>query len=420
MAKKSRAPRLEKSCPLPSTHTRLHQIHDQWHRVAADYADPDGFVTSLNAALVALRSVTFLLQKEKSRIPDFESFYASQQARLAADPLMVWLRDARNHVEKQGDLDIHSQARVRLLGPAAEQFSVDLDVDPLLTQQEIASRIAADAPPQARRQGLLAVERRWVAREQPEHELLDLLAYGYGVVAAVVAAAHRQCGVIMQIFGDESHEDRPARREYLAGRLSCMVAHASLRTAYVHLAKQQLVEWGTRTRELTRDDLGDMELPPLPADAFERVEGEPLLDSAERWAEVAKAFCAAADGHEPTAMLFASADAAPSLNPLYARDVPEQSLMMQALADRVTREGAQGVLFIAELRDEEGQGRLVVAMVTADGGRRQWITPLLAQEFGPRKLGETKRTDGAAPDLLHPILAAWVAAGRGPSEQRLD
>jgi len=46
-----RPPKLEKRCPLPTTHTRLHQVHDLWHRVAADYADPDEFVVSLNAAL---------------------------------------------------------------------------------------------------------------------------------------------------------------------------------------------------------------------------------------------------------------------------------------------------------------------------------------------------------------------------------
>jgi len=50
---------------MPRTHTSLHQVHDLWHRVAADYADPDAFVVSLNAALQALRSVSFMLKKER-------------------------------------------------------------------------------------------------------------------------------------------------------------------------------------------------------------------------------------------------------------------------------------------------------------------------------------------------------------------
>jgi len=118
MTKKGRPPRLEKRCPLPKTHTRFHQVHEHWHRVAADYADPDHFTTSFNAALVALRSVSFMLNKEKSLVPGFERWYAPHVERYQHDPLMRWLKDARNFVEKEGDLDLHSQARVTLLGGA--------------------------------------------------------------------------------------------------------------------------------------------------------------------------------------------------------------------------------------------------------------------------------------------------------------
>ena len=101
MAKKSRPPRLEKRCPLPTSHTRLHQVHEHWHRVAADYSDPDDFVTSLNAALVALRSVSFMLNKERASIPDFDTWYAPHVERYARDPLMRWLKDARNYVRRR-------------------------------------------------------------------------------------------------------------------------------------------------------------------------------------------------------------------------------------------------------------------------------------------------------------------------------
>src|SRR5437660_1246 len=113
---RDRPPKLEKSCPLPKTHTRLHHVHELWHRVAADYGDPDAFVVSINAALVALRSVSFMLKKERACIPDFDAWYAPHEAGYRADPLMSWLKDARNYVEKEGDLDLHSRARVNLLG----------------------------------------------------------------------------------------------------------------------------------------------------------------------------------------------------------------------------------------------------------------------------------------------------------------
>lgn len=333
MPKKPRPPRLEKTCPLPKTHTRLHHVHELWHRVAADYGEPDDFVVSLNAALVALRSVSFMLNKEKSKVPNFESWYLPHIERYDTDPRMRWLVKARNFVEKQGDLELHSTARVRLLGGAGDPPQSDIDVPPLLTQQEVAQLLAPRFPKAAAKNALLSVERRWVAATLPEHELLDVLAHGYGVVAGVVADAHRQCGVVMQTFGDEAHENRPKRRTQLGGRLSCMVAHAQRRTAYVHLGEQRVVEWGTRTRQMTRDDLeayeppaGIFDAPPL------HVRGQHLLDAADGWANAAKVLAAEIGGHEPMAMVFESRDDAPLIGNLNATDHATQTLMMEAVA----------------------------------------------------------------------------------------
>jgi hypothetical protein len=66
---------LEKACPIQDTHSRLHQAHRLWHQVQQEYGDPDGFCTNLNALVQALRSVTFILQKEKRIIPEFDSWY---------------------------------------------------------------------------------------------------------------------------------------------------------------------------------------------------------------------------------------------------------------------------------------------------------------------------------------------------------
>lgn len=75
MSSKPRHSKLEKSCPLEKTHTRLHHVHDAWHRVQQNYADPDAFVASINEALVTLRSVPFMLKKKRSLIPDFDAWY---------------------------------------------------------------------------------------------------------------------------------------------------------------------------------------------------------------------------------------------------------------------------------------------------------------------------------------------------------
>src|SRR5437867_12907835 len=89
-------------------HRRLTAAHRLWHQAESSYPDPDGFCTNLNACIQALRSVTWVLQKGKRQIPQFGDWYARWQERLRADPIMRWLVDARNRIEKEGDLETRS------------------------------------------------------------------------------------------------------------------------------------------------------------------------------------------------------------------------------------------------------------------------------------------------------------------------
>jgi len=182
--------RVERSCPLPKTHNRLRQTHDLWHEMQTAYPDADEFLTKLNACLTAARSVTFVLQKELSHQPWFEDWYGPWQERMRADPLMRWLVEARNVVEKQGDLDAASVAVVSLLLTDDEQQLARLEVPPLATPAEVAQAVKlAKLPDRIRDQAVLAVERRWTVPELADGELLDTLAHCYGVLAGLVTEA---------------------------------------------------------------------------------------------------------------------------------------------------------------------------------------------------------------------------------------
>ena len=211
---------------------------------------------SARSSLTALRAApsAFLLAPSPIPLSVFDAWYAPHIAAYQTDPLMRALRKARNYVEKEGDLELHSRARMRLLSAHGEAQGEEFDVSPLLDAEQLASLARPHVPERLRDSAVVAVERRWVAADLPDHELLDLLAHGYGKVATVVADAHRQCGVLMQTFGDEVHEPRPSRRTHLGGRLSCMVASAELRTAYVHVSKRVLLHVESRDRVLTRED----------------------------------------------------------------------------------------------------------------------------------------------------------------------
>jgi len=70
-------PANETDDPLPVTRRRLGHAHVLWHRMAEDYGDPEAFCVSLNAALEAYRTVTFMLKKERRVVPELD-FVAHQ------------------------------------------------------------------------------------------------------------------------------------------------------------------------------------------------------------------------------------------------------------------------------------------------------------------------------------------------------
>jgi hypothetical protein len=73
------------------------------------------FRANLNALIQALRNVTFILQSEKHSFDDFDDWYKPWQERLKADPVCRWVVGARNMIVKQGELETHSTAVVRLV-----------------------------------------------------------------------------------------------------------------------------------------------------------------------------------------------------------------------------------------------------------------------------------------------------------------
>src|SRR4051794_6960968 len=99
-------------CPVPSAHRRLMDCHDHWHAALDDYMEPDGFRLALNALVQALRNVTWLLQKQKADLPNFDEWYSAWQEAVKSDPVMRWVVKARNRLVKEADLELLSTARL--------------------------------------------------------------------------------------------------------------------------------------------------------------------------------------------------------------------------------------------------------------------------------------------------------------------
>jgi hypothetical protein len=62
---------------------------------------------NVNNAIQTARTITFLIQKNKATINDFDRWYAKNVLdRFGGDSIMNWLKESRNYIEKEGDLDV--------------------------------------------------------------------------------------------------------------------------------------------------------------------------------------------------------------------------------------------------------------------------------------------------------------------------
>jgi hypothetical protein len=81
-----------------------------------------------NQFLQTARTVTFIIQKNKEEIPNYQSWYsAAVVAPWGSDEVMTWANDARNTIEKEGDLELNSALKVTLLFSYLEEQDLSID-----------------------------------------------------------------------------------------------------------------------------------------------------------------------------------------------------------------------------------------------------------------------------------------------------
>jgi hypothetical protein len=85
------------------------------HVREADSSWPDVAIY-LHSCITAIRSVTLTMQKALASRPGFADWYARERAKLANDPEMKYLVEARNHVLKRGALNLMHAYELRYTG----------------------------------------------------------------------------------------------------------------------------------------------------------------------------------------------------------------------------------------------------------------------------------------------------------------
>ncbi|MCI2260599.1 hypothetical protein [Xanthomonas indica] len=150
----------------------------------ANYMEPDLFRLSINQFLQTSRTVTFIIQKNKASIPDFTTWY---EANIAGawknDVVMQWSKDARNKIEKEGDLNLFSSISAKVIFGYLDRddFGFELN-EPAMLQasvRKLTQLAKKRLPPGFASSAVIKIERRWVADSLPNYELLGAICRVY-------------------------------------------------------------------------------------------------------------------------------------------------------------------------------------------------------------------------------------------------
>ena len=165
-------------------------MRQHWEDAAASYFYPDKFQLALHSCIMVSRTITFILQARKREIKGFDNWYAPYQDSWRADRIMTWAKEARNAIEKKGDLETHSQVRAMIVaayldGPETEWLPQALFASPHQIYRSVPKSFLV---PHVLDNGTLLIERRWVDRELPNMEVLEALAHVYGRLADMVVS----------------------------------------------------------------------------------------------------------------------------------------------------------------------------------------------------------------------------------------
>lgn len=328
--------------PGATANKRLFDARTHWVRALDSYFSPEDFRLEINACIQALRNVTFVLQADKARIPNFDHWYGGWQSRMRADAKMKWSVEARNTIVKAKDLELHSKLRASLVGSYldAEIPTLQAKFSPQITTTNILAEFKKRGiPAEYLQHAQLRIERRWVIDDFPTGEFLELLAYCWTFLSRVlIDLPNAQTGA-------------PPAEGW--GLPPCMVDDGECRSIWIKVSTGEVSFLDTSSGGIRKEDidsttqvdfiqkygLSNMPTPPTT--------GNELRDRAMFFFEMAKTMLKV-DGHHVFAvMLFTHSHKAIFLE-LRPEDRSDKYRMWRTVASEVKRVQAHSLISIAE------------------------------------------------------------------------
>jgi hypothetical protein len=347
---------------------------------------------------------------------------ASGQERLKADALMRWMVNARNKIEKEGDLEAHSLVRAEIIGSYLDEgpkveIPARLFDAPLALIKSIPNNAVGD---HLHAHGVLKIQRRWVENTLPDYELLDAVAIAYGRVSQLVRNAHCQLGLPEPVTTNVETGQKYGEG-FRSGRLPCMIGHADLRSLNLSLADGSLVQLEKINKAV---DLSQAQK------AAKRYALRPETifgpDNTSEEAMAANLFRTARtmflkDGYHVTILFLLRERRPVQIMEMRSETQGQKYLIMRDVAHDVVKHGADAVIVISEVWtspldpqkpyqravDSLARGEALVARLVAKTGDPIEWTAKIHRKGRSASLGETLVERDGIPFSFAPIYEAW-------------
>lgn len=314
-----------------------------WKRANDSYFLPDDFRVAVQPCIQALRSVTWVLKKNKAKIEAFENWYSSWEQKMKGDAVLRWLVEARNRIEKQGDLETKSKLKVTLSLSWRDGPSFESELSPMTTADEIADRMTEEVPSQLRsEEAILKIERRWVEAELPDREILEAISHSYVVLHELISEAHEH------LLAPVKPSDCPSNSTEAQTILERTVSLDNPRVLWIKLRDGQQAVVAPDFQMVTRESLEEAAnrygLRQLPRHASR--ERNSFQDECVRWFQIAKRMLQVDKHHSPIALF--QTEKTVHVVPLEMNDRAEKHIALRHLAQQAKHLNASAVFLINE------------------------------------------------------------------------
>lgn len=339
---------------------------------------------------------------------------------------MCWARDARNSIEKRGDLETYSQVRARIVashvgGPETDWVPESLFESPQKIYYSVPMKYRT---PHIIENGTLVIERRWVDKELVTVEVLEALAHVYEQLASTVISFLGHLGI--SIPGN-LEEPRPDVMAPLAMDRALYLSMRDGSPRGFRLYRREL-KIASR-KKLNKRYGGQISWSPSK-------EAKTLRDIAVAHFNAARAIVLK-DGRHHQFAFFLKEHKVINLIGIDHPDRATKYILMRDLAQLARLQGADGVMLLGEAwtapvdqipssgfaADAEDRGEaLLLNALNASGETIQCIAEIHRKKSNPRKvkrLSQTRVHEGDFQFIFAPFQTEWGCLNEAKLENAL-